>query len=557
MIQSDRCRRCQAPLTGIDMTQLGKHWLRDEDTRPGTFSGKSCGECGWNNLAGLDHFYDIDLGDVASRVHLDSVDLSDTHDRGEILNRARLVRSIVGSTLRNLVLDHPSWATAWLVGMLAGVGVKRSTDDANRVLALQQIYACLVSVEPIDLSTFASGPLAPDVWVEQVTHLTLTMSRLSGAIQELGSTTASAASIASGVLRLVPSEDLIWMTEVNLSRVEDPQREYHVDLVQAVDNVEENVYGASARGLLDQLIGSETAAGIARATRIPGVLVAELEPPGHRDSVLSRSMVLTFERWRSLAVPSFFHADPRREHRTEQALLVQASSANWLGFVPLLDAQVDGVPVGLTSVGLLAQAYGQVVAALSSRLHLASNVADVEPDLDVTAIRAQARDVHSQFERAAAAECTAGGIWSISEVERMDGKRLPCGEIDILGGCVGARGPILLVGECKNFDFTFFKDLGPDQARSTIRKATDQVIRKRSWIGLNWRKVTRWLQLPSVEPEVLAVIVTRTIAAPAERDGVPVLAIAELASMATMVATMPPDQWQPHVRRGTAAVADR
>jgi hypothetical protein len=556
MIRSDRCRRCRAPLTDVEMTLLGKHWLRDEDSRPGTFSGKKCEECGWNNLVALEQFYDIDLADLALEVHLRSIDLSDTDDREEILNRVRLARAAVGSRIRNLVLDHPSWAIAWLVAMIAGVGVERSTDDANRVLAVQQVYACLVGAGPIDLSTFAAGTLAPDTWVEEVARLAQTMSRLSGTILELGSTTASGASIASGVLRLVPSGDLIWMTEVNLSRIEDPDRGYHRDLVQAVDDVEVKVYGASARGLLLQLIGSGSAVGIARATAVPGVLVVDLESPDQTAALLNRFMVLTFERWRSRTVPSFFFADQRRVHRTEQALLVQASSANWLGFAPLLHAQMDSVAVGLTSLGLLAQAYGQAVAAISSRLHLASNVAAVDRGLDVAAVRAKARDVHSEFERAAAAECTAGGVPSMSGVELMDGKRLPCGEIDILGGCVGPRGPVLLVGECKNFDFTFFKDLGPHQARSLIRKGTDQVIRKRSWVGLNWPRITRSLQLPSIEPEVLAVIVTRTIAAPAEQDGIPVLAIAELASLATLVATMPSDTWPRHVRRGAVAVAD-
>jgi hypothetical protein len=556
MIDPDRCRRCQAPLQTVGTAPLGKHWLRDEDSRPGSFSGKKCEECGWNNLTALEHFYEIDLADVASQFHLDSLDLSDTDDRGHILNQTRLARAAVGSTIRNLVLENPSWAIAWLIAMTAGVGAKRSTEDANRVLALQQIYACLLSAGPIDLSRFTGGTLAPDLWLQKIARLVQTMSRLSGAILELGATTASGASITSGTLRLIPSADLLWMAEVNLSRLEDPDRQYHRDLLQAVDEIEDLVYGTSARGMLLQLIGSEETASIARATDIPGVLVVDLQSPDPRAELLNRYMVLTVERWRSHTVPSFFFADLRRVHRTEQALLVQASSVNWLGFAPLLHAQRDGASIGVTSLGLVSQAYGQAVAATSSRLHLASNLGGVDSRPDIPAIRAKARDVHSEFERAAAAECTAGGVPSMSGVEFMNGKRLPCGEIDLLGGCVGPRGPVLLVGECKNFDFTFFKDLGADQARNTIRRAANQVIRKRRWVGLNWLKFARVLQLPGVEPDVLAVIVTRTIAAPSEQDGVPVLAIAELSSLATMVATSPPDRWRRHVLRGMVAVAE-
>jgi hypothetical protein len=138
----------------------------------------------------------------------------------------------------------------------------------------------------------------------------------------------------------------------------------------------------------------------------------------------------------------------------------------------------------------------------------------------------------------------------------MDGKRLPCGEIDLVGGYVGAGSPVMVIGECKNVDFTFIKDLGPERMRGTLLLASGQAQRKATWAALHWRRIVRMLELPEIEPTVLAFVVTRTIAAPAE-NGIPVFAIAELAGLADAIRSRPPHAWRGDLLAGVISAGER
>ena len=98
-------------------------------------------------------------------------------------------------------------------------------------------------------------------------------------------------------------------------------------------------------------------------------------------------------------------------------------------------------------------------------------------------------------------------------------------------------------------DFTFFKDLGPDQMRDTIRHASAQARRKATWAASNWRAIVGMLRLPETEPTILAIVVTRTISAPPE-DRVPVFGIAELTGVARAVRDRPARAWRDDLRAG-------
>jgi hypothetical protein len=353
----------------------------------------------------------------------------------------------------------------------------------------------------------------------------------------------AAASLRSGVVRLAPSDRLMWTAEANLSRPREANPPYLQRLTSATDDIEREVYGASATELLARLAGFPQSAA--------GVTVVDLSAPDAATQALRRHTVLTAQRWRSQLVPSFFAADARRASRTAQAMLVQAAEADWLAYTPMLDGRQEGRPVGLTSTGLVLRAAMQSVTAISGRLHLASTVATGADGSDPPAVRAQARAVHGLFERAAADELTGAGVPTLASLDRMDGKPLPCGEIDLVGGCAGAGGPVLVIGECKNVDFTFFKDLGPDQMRETIRHASAQARRKAEWAAAaaNWRRFAGMLNLPEATPTILAVVVTRTIAAPPD-DGVPVFGIVELAGLAGAIRQRPARAWRGDLRAG-------
>lgn len=533
-----RCRRCATVLRG-PVGPLGWPEPGDEQPAAGPFSGRRCPVCGWNNVDEIEHFYETDLAALAARLPTAAPDLSDTEDRDEIAGRVRIARSAACSALRDLLLERPDRSLYLLLAMITSIRGTRSTDEAHRVLGLQQVYACLLSEGPIDLRG-APQPPADDV-VEAVFSLVESVRRLSDVLREIASTMVVAASLRSGVVRLVPTAGLLWTVEANLSRPVEASPPYLQRLVHDTDDVERRVYGASATELLVRLAdGPQTDAGIT---------VVDFVSPDPATTILRRHTVLTAERWRSELVPSFFSADPRRGHRTAQAMLVQAAETDWLAYAPVLDGRQAGRPVGITSTGLVLRAAMHSVAAISGRLHLASNAATDLAGTELATVRTQARAVHGRFEQAAAAELADAGVQTSASLDRIDGTPLPCGEIDLVGGCVGSDGPVVVIGECKNVDFTFFKDLGPDQMRDTIRHAAAQARRKATWAASNWRAVAGLLRLPETEPTILGIVVTRTISAPPE-DRVPVFGIAELADLARTVRGQPARAWRGDLHAG-------
>lgn len=527
-----RCRRCRAPLAG-PAGPLG--WPGDDAPGSAPFSGRRCPVCGWNTLDEIEHFYETDLAALAGRLPTAAADLSDTEDRDEIGARVRIARSAACSALRDLVLADRDRSLLWLVAVIARLRATRSTEESHRVLAAQQVYACLLSEGPIDLRL--PDELPDDEFTAAMFDLTSTVRRLSDVLREITSSMVAAASLRSGTVRLAPTAGLMWTAEANLSRPRESDPPYQQRLIRGTDEVERGVYGASATELLVRLAELPPTA--------VGITVVDLAPSDPDTRLLGRHTVLTAERWRSRLVPSFLSADTRPAQRTAQAMLVQAAEADWLAYTPVLDGRLAGRPVGITSAGLVLRAAMQSVAAMSGRLHLASNAAT---DQRATA-RTAARAVHGLFEGAAAAELTGAGVRTTASVDRIDGRPLPCGEIDLVGGCIGPVGPVVVIGECKNVDFTFFKDLGPDQMRDTIRHASAQARRKATWAASDWPRISGLLDLPGAEPTILAIVVTRTISAPPD-DGVPVFGIVELAGIARAVRDRPPRAWRGDLRAG-------
>jgi hypothetical protein len=180
-------------------------------------------------------------------------------------------------------------------------------------------------------------------------------------------------------------------------------------------------------------------------------------------------------------------------------MLVQAAEADWLAYTPVLDARQGGRPVGITSAGLVRRAAMQSVAAISGRLHLAVGSRDRRAGDGAHAQRARST---ACSRAAAAAELTGAGVPTTASVDGSDRKPLPCGEIDLVGGCVGAGATGSSSSrECKNVDFTFVKDLGPTRCarRSGARGA--QATRKATWAASSWRSIAGLLELPELDAD--------------------------------------------------------
>jgi hypothetical protein len=490
--------------------------------------------------------WEEDLGELVRLVPVTGPALSDTDDRKEVARRVRLIRSGVVSALRSLVLEDPAWARFWLRNALLQVGPEGSHEDHYMVLLLQEVYACLLTLGPVDLSQRAAqAPTVP--WVARLTLLAAKTVDLSAMVRELGQDTIAGVTVRAGVLRIAPSDAWTWIAEVNLNR-STGWGHHREDLSDSVDDVERQVYGASAVDLLVGLLADLAKASGGSSTDIPGVLVVAMSGPDERTQLRRRHLVLTRDNWRSSSVPSFMFADQRPGSWTDQSLVVNAAEADWLACAPLLQGQRASSPVAFTTSALVHRALTRAVSAQSVRLHLATETAKVGAPATAAAVRRRASEVHSGFEAAAAAECFKAGLFALTGVESLAGRRLACGEIDVLAGGQGVDRPVILLGECKNLDFTFFKDTGPTQTKEVIRRGSDQVARKRAWVAENWRTLSTTLHIPEIEPEIVGVVVTRTIAAPALAHGVPVVPLAELADVAATLVGIRADGWRGDVR---------
>ncbi len=149
---SPSCRRCSAPIGGLPVEPLAAHWSRHDDPNPGAYAGRRCARCSWANVVPPQWLWEEDLAGLAQLVDVRELDTSDTSDPALALQRIRLARGALVSRLRTLVLQDPASARFWLMGALRQVGPDRTDEDYRLVVFLQQVYACLLSRGPVELT---------------------------------------------------------------------------------------------------------------------------------------------------------------------------------------------------------------------------------------------------------------------------------------------------------------------------------------------------------------------------------------------------------------------
>ncbi|MEV4173849.1 hypothetical protein [Nonomuraea sp. NPDC049709] len=479
--------------------------------------------------------------------------MPDSTDPGTIAGILAALREQVVRALRAFVDRSPAEALTWLLAAAAEVPAEGSVGGNRYVLTLQVVYACLLARGPIPVF-WPPADLDPG-WAERLSDLAAALVALSSVLLDLDPGTCTRCELGDGHLTLHPADRVRWALEVNLygaaSLVTDPPEN-----AARVDAVEDAAFGVSASRLLGILL--DPASGLGDVTRIidqHGLVHVDLGPPTPIVQALRRYAVLNPPRWRDRAVPSFLFADTRPAHRTDDDLVVTASEADWLCYAPLLCGGYveDGRPtvVGVTSRGLLQRAYGRAQGSIANRLHQAQRAARARSHDLGREVDRLARAVHADLEQDAAERCRSAGMSAVHGLERLGGRPLPCGEIDVLAQATGPDGGlVVLVGECKNVDLTFYKGRGVAQAEDTLRQAADQVRRKSAWVARTWPAAARALGSPPDPdpPCVVAVVVTRIAAFPSLPDGVPVLPLRELAGFARTLARTPAEQWWPVLR---------
>ena len=316
-MSSVECRRCGTSLEEVAEEPLGRHWFDDVALAEKSYVGTRCPRCSWSNVRRFERFYETDVAALAARLTVHGLDLSDSDDEATILYQLRILRSAAAGAVRALVLDHPDWSCFWLLAMVRAIEGTRSTDEANMVLGLQQVYASLLTRGPIAPPNTGAG-VPGDAFALSLETLVAATQRLSAILREAASSLTASASMRSGVLHLVPSDDMLWTLETNLSRFDDGDRPYKREFSEAVNAVERQTFGASAVDVL------------AVAHALPAEPIVQVDLETLADSV-ARQLVLSADRWRSHAVPSFLSADPRAGSPTDQAMVIKAAEVDWLG----------------------------------------------------------------------------------------------------------------------------------------------------------------------------------------------------------------------------------
>jgi hypothetical protein len=571
---SATCRRCGSilsPSSSVGEVGAGKatHVLRR------TLPGVDCGTCGWPNVS--PETRRVKLADAVERwiARDDALRLRrlDETDSAVVHYHLENLRSSTLRELMSLVQRDSAMGLDLLLRNLNMVSRDPSTEMDSLALMMQVIYACLLVDGPLDVfQANSTGTKNPEdlVWFRRAVDLAQGAVHLSDLCRDAIPGTVDGIELHGGVLTLpLPPQHAVAHEVIvyGIGRHHD-EASYGestlLTLAPYADAVEQRLYGTSITELIEVLLGalegSSSVLSAVTRVRTEGALllvdlrVAERVHPLVR--LLRELIVLNSHYWRLRQVPSFFFADARTAARNDEDLVRTASEIDWLRYAPVLCGAYVGDGdlhvVGVTTYGLLWRSLQRARGAMSSRLHLAERAALKFKPEAVSDIRRLSRTVHAQFEKSTAEACKAGGMSTFHSIERLFGKQLPCGEIDLVARMETAHGDLVIVGECKNIDLIFYKDPGVvQQALAIAEQAGGQAARKASWVLSNWAAIAGELSWPIHRPSVLAVVVTRLAALPTLGSGIPVVPLAELPEFLQMLRGATECWWPALRRQGT------
>lgn len=542
------CHRCGGSLAGTEQTEV----LIPGSTR--IWPCAVCADCGWRNFrAGVS--LPVQLSAAAS------LGPSQRALVGRILAGKASVDSL--QALRCDVLDRvcfhvdarPPQALGWLFSILANLDELDSGINANGFypLALQQVYLLLLRRGP--LSAFSADDFSSlgTFWKKGWLPLLATCRVLGEAIREcrLGGDLL----VEHGQVLVRLSDKAQWIQERNANVVPGPTRTTaHVDAViseHLVCEAERVAYGYSVADVMEAVATPAGVAQFARVIRDGDLMILDLAgstPSSHRSMLDAFTLDLATLRARS--APGFFRTGSSAD-RTLDQVMTEAMEIDWLGAFPFL-AGVYGSdqPCRITSGYLIHRA--KVEAALSTAYRLRNVSMAVKGTESARQVDALVREYHADAERKAARCFAAAGMDVVTALECVEGRPLPCGEIDVLASGRRADGRLVVaVCEVKNSDLGVAKDKAVEEAQDVVRKAGAQAGRKASWVHQEWRGLADVLNSsPKERPLVVPLVVLRETALAVDGVQPAVVAATELAEVIRQLLDDPVERWRPDVRRG-------
>lgn len=283
------------------------------------------------------------------------------------------------------------------------------------------------------------------------------------------------------------------------------------------------------------------------------VELGQTAPPDVRE--VFRRVALTRRRLSQQLAPDFLYR-PNAPILRDTATALDASGAfDWLTFAPVMlgshKERTEPCPVAIVSTYLVERAMLKTYTGVARRLAVAEQASkQIGPEAS-RSIAELRRQFHQGLEIRAAETLRGVGMTAVRGLERLDGRQIECGEIDVLAAGAGAgRELIVLICEVKDTDLSFFKDYGPREAFEVARRAHRQAQRKATWVAQHWPRVAGVFQLDAEHPEVqfVAVVVPRITPLPLG-GGVASIPLLELGEVGTRVLTEPSSAWRPDLQR--------
>ena len=241
------------------------------------------------------------------------------------------------------------------------------------------------------------------------------------------------------------------------------------------------------------------------------------------------SFALTPERLKSFAVPFYWDlgVSQREEDLSEDShkasdeaaekkldggaeetasALLKLTLFNWSSYYPLIPVAKGDSPSRwlLIPKGAMILAISSLDTFKNRLLQLIyeqardNPVGDAKKAKAITKLRAKA---NRRLEKIAAEMAEQVGWHAATAIEKLDGKLLPGGEIDLLLLIELAGKKMLLLGEVKDFDLAFNRPRWSDHFRQKIEAACDQLDRKVADIRQNLRGLIKQLFGQEVGPD--------------------------------------------------------
>lgn len=547
------CRRCHTSLAGVPSTQAPTLPAEETNTYVPEVAVRICPACGWRT-AEESPAHDIDLATILEEFPDARERLTDTTDRADASRILRDVRAGLVAQLEREVLADPWAAFHFLESTLQELyELDRDVSFSGQPVKLaQQIYLHIIGRDALPVMAHPPDGPPPPFWQQPVIKLMIICAALCEWLREIR--LGLVARISGGRLSGAVGADALWSAEVNANLTAGPPADGVTEtfrdplLVQA----ERRAFGCSAADLVDVLEDSERRNAATRWMVRGELLILDMTAPELGFAQMASAFTLIRERLLTREFPSLFAAAGEPVERSWTDVLQTAAEADWLLCAPLMRGfyveEGERRPALLTSGYLLHRMQGSGGVHVAYRMHNAVEAARRRPGGTAGAVSFLAQSFHAQFERAVGDSFARGGMSVTTNLERLGGRPLPCGEIDVVATAAApGRRTIVAVCEAKNTDVSFYKDLGVAQAQDMIQRAARQATAKARWMLERWRDVAPVLGCDrDPAPLVVALVVTRHTVMPlGDAPGPAVIPAQAVPALADALRTGSPADWRP------------